>query len=132
MMKSVKMIQEGAALLYLDLVEMVNDGRKLDLTDHVYGYVYDSFDDRLVETDILDIKVIDGTLYAFMDYVDSGRTFPEEDKLAMFDIRTSHNLPGWFALDDGFYGLRVQTLLSIADALESSGERGYSCMIEKK
>ena len=116
MMKSVEMIQEGAALLYNELIELVNDGRKLDRSDHVYGYVYDSFDDSLVETDILDLKIIDGKLCAFMDYVDSGRTFPEEDKLAMLDIRTSHNLPGWFALDEGFYGLRVQTLLSIADS----------------
>ena len=118
MMKSVKMIQEGATLLYHELIEMVKNGGKMDLTDHVYGYVYDSFDDNLVETDILDLKVIDGKLYAFMDYVDSGRTFPEEDKLAMLDIRTSHNLPGWFSLDEGFYGLRVQTLLSITDAFE--------------
>ena len=99
MMNSVKMIQEGATLLYHELIEMVKNGGKMDLTDHVYGYVYDSFDDNLVETDILDLKVIDGKLYAFMDYVDSGRTFPEEDKLAMLDIRTSHNLPGWFSLD---------------------------------
>ena len=118
MMKSVEIIQEGAALLYNELIELVNDGRKMDLTDHVYGYVFDSFDDSLVETDILDLKIIDGTLYAFMDYVDSGRTFLEEDKLAMLDVRTSHNLPGWFALDEGFFGLRVQTLLSIPDALE--------------
>ena len=119
MMKSVKMIQEGAALLYNELIEMVKNGGNMDLTDHVYGYVFDSYDDSLVETDILDLKVIEGKLYAFMDYVDSGRTFPEEDKLAMLDIRTSHNLPGWFALDEGFYGLRVNTLLSIADALDS-------------
>ena len=119
MMKSVKMIQEGAALLCNELIEMVKNGGNMDLTDHVYGYVFDSYDDSLVETDILDLKVIEGKLYAFMDYVDSGRTFPEEDKLAMLDIRTSHNLPGWFALDEGFYGLRVNTLLSIADALDS-------------
>jgi major membrane immunogen (membrane-anchored lipoprotein) len=117
MMNSVKMIQEGATLLYHELIEMVKNGGKMDLTDHVYGYVYDSFDDNLVETDILDLKVIDGKLYAFMDYVDSGRAFPEEDKLAMLEIRTSHNLPGWFALDEGFYGLRVQTLLSIAGTI---------------
>ncbi len=122
MMKSVKMIEEGAALLYDDIIRLVRGGRKMDLTDHVYGYVYDYYDDSLVETDILGLRIIDDTLFAFMDYAGTGRTFTEEERDVMLGMQAQRGLPGWYALDAGFYGLQVQTLLSIADALEPGQE----------
>lgn len=121
-MKSVKMIEEGAALLYDDIIRLVRGGRKMDLTDHVYGYVYDYYDDSLVETDILGLRIIDDTLFAFMDYAGIGRTFTEEERDVMLGMQAQRGLPGWYALDAGFYGLQVQTLLSIADALEPGQE----------
>ena len=122
MMKSVKMIEEGAALLYDDIVRLVRDGRKMDLTDHVSGYVYDYYDDSIVETDILELRIVDDILFAFMDYAGTGREFTEEERDAMLGMQAPRGLPGWHALDAGFYGLQVQTLLSIADALEPGQE----------
>ena len=124
MMKSVKMIEEGAALLYDDIVRLVRDGRKMDLTDHVYGYVYDYYDDSIVETDVLELRIVDDTLFSFMDYAGTGREFTEEERDAMLGMQAQRGLPGWYALDSGFYGLQVQTLLSIADALEPGQEKG--------
>ena len=124
MMKSVKMIEEGAALLYDDITRLVKGGRKIDLTDHVYGYVYDYYDDSIVETDILELRIVDDTLFAFMDYAGTGREFTEEERDAMLGMQAPRGLPGWYALDAGFYGLQVQTLLSIADALETGQEEG--------
>ena len=122
MMKSVKMIEEGAALLYDDITRLVKGGRKMDLTDHVYGYVYDYYDDSIGETDILELRIVDDTLFAFMDYAGTGREFTEEERDAMLGMQAPRGLPGWYALDAGFYGLQVQTLLSIADALEPGQE----------
>ena len=124
MMKSVKMIEEGAALLYDDITRLVKGGRKMDLTDHVYGYVYDYYDDSIGETDILELRIVDDTLFAFMDYAGTGREFTEEERDAMLGMQAPRGLPGWYALDAGFYGLQVQTLLSIADALETGQEEG--------
>jgi hypothetical protein len=117
-MKSVKMIEEGAALLYDEIIRLVKGGRKMDLTDHVFGYVYFSRDDSVIETDILDLRVIGGTLYAFMNHAGSEMPFTEEEREAMLGRRAEKDLPGWYALDGGFFGLRIQTLLSIADALD--------------
>jgi hypothetical protein len=122
MMKSVKMIEEGAALLYHDIVRLVKGGRKMDLTDHVYGYVYDYYDDSIVETDVLELRIVDDTLFAFMDYAGTEREFSEEERDAMLCMQAQRGLPGWYTLDAGFYGLQVQTLLSIADALEPGQE----------
>jgi len=122
MMKSVKMIEDGAALLYDEIIGLVKGGRKMDLTDHVYGYAYDYYDDSIVETDILELRLIDYTLFAFMDCVGSERVFTEEERDAMLGLQAKRGLPGWYALDAGFHGLLLQTLLSIADALELGQE----------
>ena len=122
MMKSVKMIEEGAALLYDDIIRLVKGGRKMDLTDHVYGYVYDYYDDSLVETDVLELRIVDDTPFAFMDCAGDEKVFTVEERDAMLGMQARRGLPGWYALDAGFYGLQVQTLLSIADALEPGQE----------
>lgn len=122
MMKSVKMIEEGAALLYDEITGLVKGGRKMDLTDHVYGYVYDYYDDSIVEADIIELRIVDNTLFAFMDCVGSERVFTEEERDAMLGLQAKRGLPGWYALDSGFHGLLLQTLLSIADALEPGQE----------
>ncbi len=122
MMKSVRMIEEGAALLYDEILQLVRNGRKMDLTDHVYGYVYDSYDDATVETDVLELRIIDDTLFAFMDCAGDEQVFTEEERDAMLNPQARRGLPGWFALDAGFHGLLLQTLLSIADALEPGQE----------
>jgi hypothetical protein len=122
MMKSVKMIEEGAALLYDDIVRLVRSGRKMDLTDHVYGYVYDYYDDSIVEADVLELRIVDDTLFAFMDCAGDEKVFTVEERDAMLGMQARRGLPGWYALDAGFYGLQVQTLLSIADSLETGQE----------
>ena len=124
MMKSVKMIEEGAALLYDDIIRLVRSGRKMDLTDHVYGYVYDYYDDSIVETDVLELRIVDDTLFAFMDCAGDEKEFNVEERDAMLGMQAPRGLPGWYALDAGFYGLQVQTLLSIADALETGQKEG--------
>lgn len=42
----------------------------------------------------------------------------EEEALGMLKEKENRFLPGWFVLDDGFYGLLLPTLINIRDAFE--------------
>ena len=48
------------------------------------------------------------------EYVD----YSEEEALKMLKERSGLFLPGWFALDEGFYGLLLPTMMNIAEALD--------------
>ena len=56
-------------------------------------------------------------LHAFMARVDD-RDYSEEEALKMLKGRSGRFLPGWFALDEGFYGLLLPTMMNIAEALD--------------
>ena len=46
------------------------------------------------------------------------RDYSEEEALKMLKESSGLFLPGWFALDEGFYGLLLPTLINIAEALD--------------
>ena len=46
------------------------------------------------------------------------RDYSEEEVLKMLKERSGLFLPGWFALDEGFYGLLLPTMMNIAEALD--------------
>lgn len=64
------------------------------------------------------IEVIDNALYVFMT-CDGDRNDYSRDEAMKFLGKDSY-IPGWFVVDEGFYGLQLPTLISIAEALENT------------
>ena len=85
--------------------------------DRVFGYVVNLGDDTMLEVEVKCLAIVNDKLYAFMARVDD-RDYSEEEALKMLKESIGLFLPGWFALDEGFYGLLLPTMMNIAEALD--------------
>lgn len=80
------------------------------------GYVINPADDIMYEVEVGSLAIIDDKLHAFLHRPDEEYT--EEEALQYLRNESRTFLPGWFALDEGFYGLLLPTLMNIAEALD--------------
>lgn len=117
MIRAKKIIREGQALLETEIITLVRQGKTMNTEDCVFGYVVNVDDDTMLEVEVKSLAIVNDKLYAFMARVDD-RDYSEEEALKMLKERSGLFLPGWFALDEGFYGLLLPTLMNIAEALD--------------
>ena len=115
-MKALELIRKDTALLRHEIIRLVRNGWTLNLSDKVLGYVINPYNDLMQEMEVRIIEVIDGNLYVFMTCNGDEHDYSRAD--AMEFLRKDSYIPGWFAMDEGFYGLQLHTLISIAEALE--------------
>ena len=80
------------------------------------GYVINPADDIMYEVEGGSLAISDDKLHAFLHRPDE--EYSEEEVLKMLKERSGLFLPGWFALDEGFYGLLLPTMMNIAEALD--------------
>lgn len=80
------------------------------------GYVINPADDIMYEVEVGSLAIIDDKLHAFLHRADEEYT--EEEALQYLRNESRTFLPEWFALDEGFYGLLLPTLMNIAEALD--------------
>lgn len=116
MIRAKKILWEGQALLEKEIIALVRQGKTMNSEDGVLGYVINPTDNNMCEVEVGALAVIDGSLQAFLHRPDEKYT---EDEAREYMHNESGNfLPGWFTLNEGFYGLRLPTLMNIADALD--------------
>ena len=117
MSRAIDLIRKGTELLRDEILTMVRSGQTACTEDRVFGYVVNVDDDTMMEVEVKSLAIVNDKLYAFMARVDD-RDYSEEEALKMLKERSGLFLPGWFALDEGFYGLLLPTLINIAEALD--------------
>ena len=69
------------------------------------------------KVEVKSLAIVNDELYAFMTRTDD-RNYSEEEALKMLKEHGDSFLPGWFVLDEGFYGLLLPTMMNIAEALD--------------
>ncbi len=116
MSRAVDMIRKGTVLLRDEILTMVRSGQTACTEDSVFGYVVNVDDDSMMEVEIKSLAIVNDELYAFMTRTDDN-DYSEEEALRMLKEHGDSFLPGWFVLDEGFYGLLLPTLLNIYDAM---------------
>lgn len=116
MSRAVDMIREGTVLLRDEILTMVRSGQTACTEDSVFAYVVNVDDDSMMEVKIKSLAIVNDELYAFMTRTDDN-DYSEEEALRMLKEHGDSFLPGWFVLDEGFYGLLLPTLLNIYDAM---------------
>lgn len=116
MSRAVDMIREGTVLLRDEILTMVRSGQTACTEDCVFGYVVSIEDDTMMEVEVKSLAIVNDELYAFMTRTDDN-DYSEEEALKMLKEKEERFLPGWFVLDEGFYGLLLPTLLNIYDAM---------------
>lgn len=79
-------------------------------------YVFNPCSDSIQEMEVRRLEVIDGDLYVFMT-CDGDMNDYSRDEAMEYMAKESY-IPGWFVIDEGFYGLQLPTLISIAEALK--------------
>lgn len=117
MSRAIDLIRKGTELLRDEILTMVRSGQTACTEDRVFGYVVNVDDDTMMEVEVKSLAIVNDELYAFMARVDD-RDYSEEEALKMLKERSGLFLPGWFALDEGFYGLLLPTMMNIAEALD--------------
>ena len=117
MIRAKKILWEGQALLETEIITVVRQGKIMNTEDRVFGYVVNVDDDTLLEVEVKSLAIENDKLHAFLARVDA-RDYSEEEARKMLKERSGLFLPGWFALDEGFYGLLLPTLMNIAEALD--------------
>ena len=117
MSRAIDMIREGSALLNTEIVTLVRSGQMMNTEDSVVGYVIEPENDSMMEVEVRSLASVDGELYALMAETE-GIDCSEEEALGMLKEKDDRFLPGWFVLDEGFYGLLLPTLINIRDAFE--------------
>ena len=117
MIRAKKIIREGQVLLETEIITLVRQGKTMNTEDRVFGYVVNVDDDTMLEVEVKSLAIVNDKLHAFMARVDD-RDYSEEEALKMLKERSGLFLPGWFALDEGFYGLLLPTMMNIAEALD--------------
>ena len=116
-MRTLDRIRKATDLLRNEIIRLAQGGWTLNLSDTVLGYVFNQYYDTIQEMEVRMLEVIDGDLYVFMTCAGDVNEY-SRDK-AMEYLRKDSYIPGWFVMDEGFYGLQLPTLVSIAEALES-------------
>ena len=116
MIRAKKILWESQALLETEIITLVRQGKTMNTEDCVFGYVVNVDDDTML-VEVKSLAIVNDKLYAFMARVDD-RDYSEEEALKMLKERSGLFLPGWFALDEGFYGLLLPTMMNIAEALD--------------
>ena len=117
MIRAKKILWEGQALLETEIITLVRQGKTMNTEDRVFGYLVNVDYDTRLEVDVKILAIVNDKLYAFMVRVDD-RDYSEEEALKMLKESSGLFLPGWFALDEGFYGLLLPTMMNIAEALD--------------
>ena len=116
MIRAKKILWEGQALLETEIITLVRQGKTMNTEDRVFGYTIDPADDIMHEVEVGSLAIIDDTLHAFLHWPDEKYTEEQAREYLRNESRTF--LPAWFALDEGFYGLLLPTLMNIAEALD--------------
>ena len=116
MSRAIDLIRKGTELLRDEILTMVRSGQTACTEDRVFGYVGNVDDDTMMEVEVKSLAIVNDELYAFMTRTDD-RNYSEEEALKMLKEHGDSFLPGWFVLDEGFYGLLLPTLLNIYDAM---------------
>lgn len=117
MIRAKKILWEGQALLEREIITLVRQGKTMNTEDRVFGYVVNVDDDTMLEVEVKSLAIVNEKLYAFMAQADD-RDYSEEEALKLLKESSGRFLPGWFALDEGFYGLLLPTMMNIAEALD--------------
>ena len=110
------LLREGQALLEREIITLVRQGKTMNTEDRVFGYTIDPADDIMHEVEVGSLAIIDDTLHVFLHWPEEEYTEEEAREYLRKESRTF--LPAWFALDEGFYGLRLPTMMNIAEALD--------------
>ena len=118
-MKALELIRKDTTLLRHEIARLVKNGWILNLSDKVLGYVINPYNGSMQEMEVRMIEVIDGKLYVFMTCDGDEHDYSRADAMEL--LRKDSYIPGWFVMDEGFYGLQLPTLISIAEALERAG-----------
>lgn len=105
-MRALDSIRKDTILLRNEIIRLTMGGWTLDLSDKVFGYVFNPCSDSIQEMEVRRLEVIDGDIN---DY--------SMDEAMEYMAKESYIL-GWFVIDEGFYGLQLPTLISIAEALK--------------
>ena len=116
-MRTLDLIRKDTDLLRNEIIRLARGGWTLNLSDTVLGYVFNPYYDTIQEMEVRMLEVIDGDLYVFMTCAGDVNEYSREK--AMDYLRKDSYIPGWFVMDEGFSGLQLPTLVSIAEALES-------------
>lgn len=116
MSRAIDMIREGSALLNTEIVTLVRSGQTMNTEDSVFGYVIEPENDSMLEVEVRSLAIVNDEL-AFMTETED-IDYSEEEALGMLKEKDERFLPGWFVLDEGFYGLLLPTLINIRDAFE--------------
>ena len=106
MSRAIDMIREGSALLNTEIVTLVRSGQTMNTEN-----------DSMLEVEVRSLAIVNDELYAFMTETED-IDYSEEEALGVLKEKDERFLPGWFVLDDGFYGLLLPTLINIRDAFE--------------
>ncbi len=115
-MRALDSIRKDTVLLRNEIIRLTMGGWTLDLSDKVFGYVFNPYSDSIQEMEVRRLEVIDGDLYVFMT-CDGDMNDYSRDEAMEYMAKESY-IPGWFVIDEGFYGLQLPTLISIAEAVE--------------
>ena len=117
MSRAIDMIREGSALLNTEIVTLVRSGQTMNTEDCVFGYVIEPDNDSILEVEVQSLAIVNDELYAFMTKTED-IDYSEEEALRLLKEKDDRFLPGWFVLDQRFYGLLLPTLINIRDAFE--------------
>ena len=117
MSRAIDLIRKGTELLRDEILTMVRSGQTACTEDRVFGYVVNVDDDTMMEVEVKSLAIVNDELYAFMTETED-IDYSEEEALGMLKEKDKRFLPGWFVLDEGFYGLLLPTLINIRDAFE--------------
>ena len=117
MSRAIDMIREGSALLNTEIVTLVRSGQTMNTEERVCGYAIEQEKESALEVEAGSLAIVNDELYAFMTETED-IDYSEEEALGMLKEKDERFLPGWFVLDEGFYGLLLPTLINIRDAFE--------------
>ena len=115
-MRALDSIRKDTVLLRNEIIRLTSGGWTLDLSDKVFGYVFNPCSDSIQEMEVRRLEVIDGDLYVFMTCYGDMNDYSRDE--AMEYMAKESYIPGWFVIDEGFYRLQLPTLISIAEALK--------------
>ena len=115
-MMALDSIRKDTILLRNEIIRLTMSGWTLDLSDKVFGYVFNPYSDSIQEMEVRRIEVIDNALYVFMTCDGARNDYSRDEEMKL--LGKDSYIPGWFGVDEGFYGLQLPTLISIAEALK--------------
>lgn len=65
-MRALDSIRKDTVLLRNEIIRLTSGGWTLDLSDKVFGYVFNPYSDSIQEMEVRRLEVIDGDLFVFM------------------------------------------------------------------